>query len=165
MNAHFGGFNAALLDARKSAWVINVVLTNGPNYLPLIFDKGFIGVQHESHDWCEAFPTYPRTYDMVHAEGLLIHEARQKHRCSTLEMLLEIDRIPRPEVCVLFFSFLPSFSMEFSQGWVIIRDTRHFVEAARSMATQLRWDARLMELDSGNNEKLLVYQKPFFRKQ
>lgn len=48
MNAQFGGFNAALLDAGKSVWVMNVVPTIGPNYLPLIFDRGFVGVQH---DW------------------------------------------------------------------------------------------------------------------
>ncbi|KAG6508218.1 probable pectin methyltransferase QUA2 [Zingiber officinale] len=144
MSAHFGGFNAALLDAGKSVWVMNVVPTNGPNYLPLIFDRGFIGVQH---DWCEAFPTYPRTYDMVHAEGLLSLEARQMHRCSTFDILLEIDRILRPE------------------GWVIIRDTTLLVETARSLTTQLRWDARLMELDGSSDEKLLVCQKPFFRKQ
>ncbi|CAL9122893.1 unnamed protein product [Musa acuminata var. zebrina] len=144
MNAHFGGFNAALLDAGKSVWVMNVVPTSGPNYLPLIFDRGFIGVQH---DWCEAFPTYPRTYDMVHADGLLSLETRQKHRCSMLNIFLEIDRILRPE------------------GWVIIRDAAHLVEAARSMTTQLRWDARMVELDSSSDKKLLVCQKPFFRKQ
>ncbi|WOK92174.1 hypothetical protein Cni_G00865 [Canna indica] len=144
MNAHFGGFNAALLDAGKSAWVMNVVPTSSPNYLPLIFDRGFVGVQH---DWCEAFPTYPRTYDMVHADGLLSLESGQKHRCSMLDIFLEIDRILRPE------------------GWVIIRDTTNLVETARSLTAQLRWDARLMELDSSSNEKLLVCQKPFYRKQ
>ena len=48
MNAHFGGLNAALLNAGKAVWVMNVVPTTGPNYLPLILDRGFIGVQH---DW------------------------------------------------------------------------------------------------------------------
>lgn len=48
MNSRFGGFNAALLDAGKSVWVMNVVPTSSPNYLPLIFDRGFIGLQH---DW------------------------------------------------------------------------------------------------------------------
>lgn len=48
MNAHFGGLNAALLDARKSAWVMNVIPSSGPNYLPLILDRGFVGVLH---DW------------------------------------------------------------------------------------------------------------------
>ncbi|KAG6487398.1 hypothetical protein ZIOFF_055984 [Zingiber officinale] len=115
---------------------------------------------------CQAFPTYPRTYYMVHAEGLMTHVARQKHRCSTLEMLLEIDRILRSEACVLFSPFYLLFRwkilkllIRFSQGWMIIRVTRHFVEAARSMATQLRRDARLMELDSGNNKKILSFRK------
>lgn len=48
MNARFGGFNAALLDAGKSAWVMNVVPANGVNYLPLILDRGLVGVLH---DW------------------------------------------------------------------------------------------------------------------
>lgn len=48
MNAHFGGFNAALLEAGKSVWVMNVVPTSGPNFLPLILDRGFVGVLH---DW------------------------------------------------------------------------------------------------------------------
>jgi len=47
---------------------------------------------------CEAFPTYPRTYDLVHASGFLSLEAEQ-HRCTMLDMFLEIDRILRPEVC------------------------------------------------------------------
>lgn len=48
MNAHFGGFNSALLEAGKSVWVMNVVPTSGPNHLPLILDRGFLGVLH---DW------------------------------------------------------------------------------------------------------------------
>ncbi|XP_047082555.1 probable pectin methyltransferase QUA2 [Lolium rigidum] len=144
MNAHFGGFNAALLKSGKSVWVMNVVPTNAPDNLPLIFDRGFIGVQH---DWCEAFPTYPRTYDMVHADGLLSLEKRQKHRCSTLDIFLEVDRILRPE------------------GWIMIRDTAPLIEAARSVAAQLRWDARILDLDIASDEKLLVCQKPFLRKQ
>lgn len=51
------------------------------------------------------------------------------------------------------------------QGWVIIRDTALVVETARSMTTQLRWDVRLIELDRSSDEKLLVCQKPYFRKQ
>ncbi|KAL8514021.1 hypothetical protein ACS0TY_013222 [Phlomoides rotata] len=48
MNAHFGGFNAALLETRKSVWVMNVVPTSGRNTLPLIVDRGYMGVLH---DW------------------------------------------------------------------------------------------------------------------
>lgn len=47
---------------------------------------------------CEPFPSYPRTYDMVHAEGLLSHESDQQRRCSMLDIFIEIDRILRPEV-------------------------------------------------------------------
>ncbi|KAK1370485.1 hypothetical protein POM88_036577 [Heracleum sosnowskyi] len=35
MNARFGGFKSALLEAGKSVWVMNVVPTTGPNYHPL----------------------------------------------------------------------------------------------------------------------------------
>ncbi|KAK1307918.1 putative pectin methyltransferase QUA2 [Acorus calamus] len=145
MNAHFGGFNAALLEAGKEVWVMNVVPISGTNYLPLILDRGFVGVQH---DWCEAFPTYPRTYDMVHGEGILSLQAKQKHRkCSFADILLEIDRLLRPE------------------GWVILRDRTPLIEAVRSVTTQLRWDARIVELENNNDERLLVCQKPFFKKQ
>lgn len=58
MNSHYGGLNSALLEAGKNLWVMNVVPTNGPNYLPAILDRGFIGVLHDwyiifclIHDW------------------------------------------------------------------------------------------------------------------
>jgi len=144
MNARFGGFNSALLEAGKSVWVMNVVPTSGPNSLPLILDRGFTGVLH---DWCEAFPTYPRTYDMVHGEGLLSLETAQQRRCTMLDIFSEIDRLLRPE------------------GWVILRDSASLIEIARALATRLKWDARVVEIDSNSNERLLICQKPFFKKQ
>ena len=51
------------------------------------------------------------------------------------------------------------------QGWVILRDTASLIELARSVATQVKWDARVIELDSNSDEKLQLSQKPFFRKQ
>ncbi|XP_077212952.1 putative pectin methyltransferase QUA2 [Tasmannia lanceolata] len=143
MNAQYGGFNAALLDAGKTVWVMNVVPTTGPNYLPLILDRGFVGVLH---DWCEAFPTYPRTYDMVHAQGLLSLETGQHLRCPMVDLFLEMDRILRPE------------------GWVILRDTTSLIETARALATQMRWEARVVEIESNSDERLLVCQKPFIKK-
>ncbi|KAK4274116.1 hypothetical protein QN277_017396 [Acacia crassicarpa] len=142
MNAHFGGFNWALLQAGKSVWVMNVVPTSGPNYLPLIQDRGFVGVLH---DWCEAFPTYPRTYDLVHAAGLLSLQNSQLGRCTMLDLFTEIDRLLRPE------------------GWIIIRDTAPLIESARALATRLKWDARVVELESDNDHLLLICQKPFFK--
>ncbi|KAJ7965725.1 S-adenosyl-L-methionine-dependent methyltransferases superfamily protein [Quillaja saponaria] len=144
MNARFGGFNSALLEAGKSVWVMNVVPTSGTNYLPMILDRGFVGVLH---DWCEAFPTYPRTYDLVHAGGLLSLEASQQRRCCTLDLFTEIDRLLRPE------------------GWVIIHDTAALVESARALAMRLKWDARVVEIESDSDEKLLICQKPFFKRQ
>jgi hypothetical protein len=51
------------------------------------------------------------------------------------------------------------------QGWIMIRDTAPLIEAARSVPAQLRWDARILDLDIARDEKLLVCQKPFLRKQ
>ncbi|XP_031391104.1 probable pectin methyltransferase QUA2 [Punica granatum] len=144
MNSRFGGLNSALLEAGKNVWVMNVVPANGPNSLPAIIDRGFLGVLH---DWCEAFPTYPRTYDMVHAAGLLSLQTSQKRRCSLLDIFTEIDRLLRPE------------------GWIIIRDTTSLIESARSLTTRLKWDARIIEVESNTDERLLIGQKPFFKKQ
>ncbi|KAK1405507.1 hypothetical protein POM88_005112 [Heracleum sosnowskyi] len=99
MNARFGGFNSALLEAGKSVWVMNVVPTTGPSYIPLILGRGFVGVLH---DWFEAFPTYPRIYDMVHATGLLSLETGQKQRCSMQDLFSEIDRLLRLEGDLVF---------------------------------------------------------------
>ncbi|XP_074263047.1 putative pectin methyltransferase QUA2 [Silene latifolia] len=143
MNARFGGFNSALVDTKKSVWVMNVVSTSGPNYLPLILDRGFVGVLH---DWCEAFPTYPRTYDLVHADGLLTLESSRQRSCTTFDILIEIDRVLRPE------------------GWVIFRDTASLIESTRPLIARLRWESRVIDLETNNDEKLLVCQKPFFKK-
>ncbi|KAK3035927.1 hypothetical protein RJ639_031350 [Escallonia herrerae] len=48
MNAHYGGLNAAFVEARKAVWVMNVVPIRERNTLPLILDQGFAGVLH---DW------------------------------------------------------------------------------------------------------------------
>ncbi|GAU11821.1 hypothetical protein TSUD_75720, partial [Trifolium subterraneum] len=63
MNAYLGGFAAALI--KFPVWVMNVVPSNSAHdTLGAIYERGFIGTYH---DWCEAFSTYPRTYDLIHA--------------------------------------------------------------------------------------------------
>ncbi|KAK9276559.1 hypothetical protein L1049_006094 [Liquidambar formosana] len=141
MSAHYGGFNAALLEAKKSVWVMNVVPIRAPNTLPLILDQGFAGVLH---DWCEPFPTYPRTYDMLHANGLLSH--LNSERCNIMDLFLEMDRILRPE------------------GWAVLCDKVGAIEMARTYATQIRWEARVIDLQNGSDQRLLVCQKPFLKK-
>ncbi|CAH8390579.1 unnamed protein product [Eruca vesicaria subsp. sativa] len=145
MNAQYGGLNSALLEAKKSVWVMNVVPTAGPNHLPMILDRGFVGVLH---DWCEAFPTYPRTYDLVHADNLLsLQRSQRRSSCSLLQILTEMDRVLRPE------------------GWVIIRDMVQLVETARALTTQLKWEARVVEVESSSDQRLLICQKPFTKRQ
>lgn len=141
MNAYYGGLNAALLDGKKSAWVMNVVPVGSRNTLPLILDQGFAGVLH---DWCEPFPTYPRTYDMLHASGLLSLLSSEK--CVMMDLFLEMDRILRPE------------------GWVVLSDNIAAIEMARTHATQIRWEARVIDPQNGSDQRLLVCQKPFLRK-
>ncbi|GMH01787.1 hypothetical protein Nepgr_003626 [Nepenthes gracilis] len=127
MNAHYGGLNAAFLEAKKSVWVMNVVPVGIRNTLPLILDQGYAGVLH---DWCEPFPTYPRTYDLLHANGLLSHLSSQK--CSMMDLFLEMDRILRPE------------------GWVVLCDNVGAIEMARMHASQIRWEARASDFICGN---------------
>ncbi|MBA0667688.1 hypothetical protein Goklo_000743 [Gossypium klotzschianum] len=141
MNAHYGGLNAAFLEERKLVWVMNVVPVRAHNTLPLILDRGFLGALH---DWCEPFPTYPRTYDLLHANGLLSHLTSE--RCGLMELFIEMDRILRPE------------------GWVVLSDKLGVIELARAHATQIRWDARVIDLQNGSDERLLVCQKPFLKK-
>ncbi|KAE9613679.1 putative S-adenosyl-L-methionine-dependent methyltransferase [Lupinus albus] len=141
MNANYGGLNAALLEEKKSVWVMNVVPARTINVLPLILDRGFAGAMH---DWCEPFPTYPRTYDMLHASGLL--SLLTSERCSMIDLFVEMDRILRPE------------------GWVILSDKMGAIEMARTLAAQVRWEARVIDLQNGSDQRLLVCQKPFVKK-
>lgn len=43
-----GRFAAALSDLKIDCWVMNVVPVSGPNTLPVIYDRGLLGV---NHDW------------------------------------------------------------------------------------------------------------------
>ncbi|KMZ74983.1 S-adenosyl-L-methionine-dependent methyltransferases superfamilyprotein [Zostera marina] len=90
MKAGFGGFAAALIKQNLDSWVMNVVPTSESNTLPIIYDRGLIGV---AHDWCESFDTYPRTYDLLHAANLF---STEKKRCNITNIFLEMDRILRP---------------------------------------------------------------------
>jgi len=66
MNAYLGGFAAAL--TKYPVWVMNVVPSNSDHdTLGAIYERGFIGTYQ---DWCEAFSTYPRTYDLIHAPNV-----------------------------------------------------------------------------------------------
>ncbi|CAM6128589.1 unnamed protein product [Calypogeia fissa] len=115
MNANFGGFAAAL--ANEPVWVMNVVSPSAPNTLKAVYDRGLIG---SHHDWCEAFSTYPRTYDLLHAWN--VFSKVDERGCSIEDLLLEMDRILRP------------------LGIIIIRDKASIVNQISKYLTALRWD-------------------------
>ena len=73
MRAVYGGLAAALREMK--VWVMNVVTIDSPDTLPVIYERGLFGIYH---DWCESFSTYPRSYDLVHADHLF---SRLKSRC------------------------------------------------------------------------------------
>lgn len=135
MKAGYGGFAAALL--RIPVWVMNVVPIDEPDTLPVIFDRGLLGIYH---DWCESFSTYPRTYDLLHVDHLF---KQLVSRCKPVLTLLEMDRILRPE------------------GWVILREKSSTIDQIFSIIESLHWDVRLHYVDGG--EQLLVLQKGFWR--
>eukprot|EP01018_Ginkgo_biloba_P034225 Gb_07905 [translate_table: standard] len=125
MRAGFGGFSTALLDQHVDSWVMNVVTVTGPNTLPVIYDRGLIGV---AHDWCEPFDTYPRTYDLLHASGLFSIEQK---RCKIVHIMLEMDRILRPG------------------GYAYIRDSRTVLAKVELLAKAMRWRIHKFDTEEG----------------
>lgn len=79
-------FAAAL--AQQKIWVMNVVPVHAPDTLPVIYDRGLVGIYH---DWCEPFGTYPRSYDLLHADHLF---SRLKSRLSAFR----VSALPTLEV-------------------------------------------------------------------
>ncbi|XP_020571741.1 probable methyltransferase PMT23 isoform X2 [Phalaenopsis equestris] len=131
MNASFGGFAAALV--KKPVWVMNVVPIHGPNTLPIIFDRGLIGIYH---DWCESFNTYPRTYDLLHSSFLF---GSLSKRCDLVDVVIEMDRILRPD------------------GWVLIQETDKMIKKLNSMLQTLHWATTI------HKGTFLVAKKSFWR--
>ncbi|KAJ7516753.1 hypothetical protein O6H91_22G069400 [Diphasiastrum complanatum] len=137
MRACYGGFAAALADQKVDWWVMNVVPISGINTLPIIYDRGLIGV---AHDWCEPFDTYPRTYDLLHVHGLFTLE---QDRCNIAHIILEMDRILRPG------------------GWVLIRESMAMALSVEVLAKSVRWKTHLLDTENGpfGKDKLLSCQK------
>ncbi|XP_073284976.1 probable methyltransferase PMT20 [Primulina huaijiensis] len=134
MNTMYGGFAAGLVE--YPSWVMNVVSSYAPNTLGVVYDRGLVGTYH---DWCEAFSTYPRTYDLLHLDGLFTAESQ---RCEMKYVLLEMDRILRPN------------------GYTLIRESIYFVDAVATLAKGMRWDCRKEDTEYGvKSEKILICQK------
>ncbi|CAL0305268.1 unnamed protein product [Lupinus luteus] len=135
MRSIYGGFAAALKDL--NIWVMNVVSIDAPDTLPIIYERGLFGIYH---DWCESFSTYPRTYDLLHADHLF---SKLKERCNIAAVVAEVDRILRPG------------------GKLIVRDTVEIVEELESMIKAMQWEVRMTY--SKDKEGLLCVQKSMWR--
>jgi len=139
MYTQFGGFAAALND--DPVWVMNVVSSYATNTLGIVYDRGLIGTYT---DWCEAFSTYPRTYDFLHVAGLFSAES---HRCEMKDVLLEMDRILRPG------------------GLVIVRDGHALLEIAGTLGKAMRWKCTRHDTEQGpeDSDGLLICKKDFWQ--
>ncbi|XP_024959365.1 probable methyltransferase PMT26 isoform X1 [Cynara cardunculus var. scolymus] len=135
MRAIYGGFAAALKD--KNIWVMNVVSVDSPDTLPIIYERGLFGIYH---DWCESFSTYPRSYDLLHADHLF---SKIKNKCNMTALVAEVDRILRPE------------------GNLIVRDTVETINEVENMLRSMNWEVRLTY--SKDKEGLLCVQKSMWR--
>ncbi|XP_050219285.1 probable methyltransferase PMT3 [Mercurialis annua] len=139
MKANLGSFGAALRG--KDVWVMNVVAEDGPKTMKVIYDRGLIGAVH---NWCEAFSTYPRTYDLLHAST--VFSDIEKKGCSAEDLLLEMDRILRPS------------------GFIIIRDKQSVVDFVKKYLVALHWEAvatadSSSESDGDGDETVFIIQK------
>ncbi|KAK1262035.1 putative methyltransferase PMT15 [Acorus gramineus] len=139
MNARLGGFAAALAD--DPVWVMNVVPTIAPvNTLGVVYERGLIGTYQ---DWCEAMSTYPRTYDLIHADSVF---TLYNDRCEMEDILLEMDRILRPE------------------GTVIFRDDVDMLVKVKAVADRMRWESMIVDHEDGpmEREKILLAVKTYW---
>ncbi|XP_047333923.1 probable methyltransferase PMT3 [Impatiens glandulifera] len=135
MKANLGSFAAALKD--KDVWVMNVVPEDGPNTLKIVYDRGLIG---SVHNWCEAYSTYPRTYDLLHAWTIL--SDIMKKGCSGEDLLIEMDRILRPT------------------GFIIIRDKQPVIEFVKKHLAAMHWESvATADSDDDSDETVLIIQK------
>lgn len=139
MNAGLGSFAAALESPKL--WVMNVMPTIAKrDTLGVIYERGLIGIYH---DWCEAFSTYPRTYDLIHAHGVF---SLYKDKCNMEDILLEMDRILRPE------------------GAVIFRDEVDVLLKVKRIVGGMRWNTKMVDHEDGPliTEKVLFAVKQYW---
>ncbi|GMH09013.1 hypothetical protein Nepgr_010853 [Nepenthes gracilis] len=139
MNSNLGGFAATLID--DPVWVMNVIPVEAEaNTLGVIYERGLIGTYQ---NWCEAMSTYPRTYDLIHADSIftLYH-----NRCEMEDILLEMDRILRPE------------------GSVMVRDDVDVLMKVMTITDGLKWESKIIDNEDGpfHREKLLFAVKLYW---
>ncbi|CAL0306666.1 unnamed protein product [Lupinus luteus] len=137
MNSVYGGFAAALKD--MNIWVMNVVPLDSADTLSIIYERGLFGIYH---NWCESFSTYPRSYDLLHADHLF---SKFNNRCNFKALVAEVDRILRPE------------------GMFIVRDTIKTIKKLESFVKSMQWEIRMSSSEEEEDEGLLSVQKSRWR--
>ncbi|PNX61991.1 putative methyltransferase PMT15-like protein [Trifolium pratense] len=87
--------------------------------------------------------TYPRTYDFIHADSVF---SLYENRCNIEDILLEMDRILRP------------------QGSVILRDDVDVLLKVKRIVDAMQWDARIADHEKGphQREKILIAVKKYW---
>ncbi|KAI3796983.1 hypothetical protein L1987_39670 [Smallanthus sonchifolius] len=101
-----------------------------------------LGFQVVEHNWlelhwtlivvCEAFSTYPRTYDLIHANRLFsLYKDKRACRCSYEDILIEMDRILRPE------------------GTSIIRGSESEVMKVKIIISGMKWNTKMVDSEDG----------------
>ncbi|GAB2221641.1 hypothetical protein Drorol1_Dr00012826 [Drosera rotundifolia] len=141
MNSFCGGVSAAL--NAYPVWVMNIVPPTMKNTLPAIYNRGLMGA---FHDWCEPFSTYPRTYDLLHANYVFSHYKDRGQGCLVEDIMLEMDRIVRP------------------QGFMIIRDTESIIARIKELAPKYLWEVNSYQLENKEKktEPMLICRKKFW---
>ncbi|CAI7833392.1 unnamed protein product [Closterium sp. NIES-53] len=129
----------AALERAKPVWTMNVVPTTSPDTLPVVFERGLLGVYH---DWCEAFNTYPRTYDLVHSDHHF-GKALTEKRCEAADIAVEIDRILRPF------------------GYLIAREHAQHIPFLQAVARGLGWSQTVLVKEG--REAFVVFRKTMWR--
>ncbi|CAN1236825.1 Probable methyltransferase PMT15 [Linum grandiflorum] len=144
MNAGLGGFAAAMVH--DPVWVMNVVPVESKiNTLGVIYERGLIGTYQ---NWCEAMSTYPRTYDFIHADSIfsLYENNGFGCRCEMEDILLEMDRVLRP------------------QGSVIIREDVDVLVKVKAIIEAMQWEGIIADHEFGPKyrEKVLFASKKYW---
>ncbi|KAJ9555441.1 hypothetical protein OSB04_010055 [Centaurea solstitialis] len=124
MNAGLGGFAASLSE--YPVWVMNVVPHDADHRtLGIIYERGLIGTYM---NWCEPFSTYPRSYDLIHADNVF---SLYKNKCDIMDIFIEMYRILRPK------------------GTIIIADHVDIIVKMKRHIDQMGWHSKLSDTEAG----------------
>ncbi|KAG6743745.1 hypothetical protein POTOM_052446 [Populus tomentosa] len=99
------------------------------------------------------FSTYPRTYDLLHANHLFTHYKEHGDGCLLEDMMLEMDHIIQPQTKTIKV-----------QGFFIIRDEESITSRVRDLAPKFPWEVKSHVLENKEKkiETVLICRKKFW---